>query len=407
MPRKKMEAPKNMSMCEELTLGSVLEAFPRSQIETVLDKHGRNTERFRLLPAFLTVYQVIMIGFYGEASLREILRVMLEKLLNLFAFAKPQIAQRSSITTARQKVGHEVLKELFEANVRPVATKEHKGCFFKDLRIVAVDGSEIELINSKENSAFFGKRLNQHGEAGYPTMRLVSLIECGTRIMFAAATGGVHDGELALFEKLHEKLEPGMLLLADRYYYSFKLWCKLGRMGVKLLFRMKTGLAMRKLRRLKDGSYVVEIIPPPGAIAEGVCKKGEKILARVIEYETQYRNGEKGELTRLMTNILDENYATAEELARLYAERWNIETGLCEFKTWLKRPKKAFKSQLSDLVVQEFYGCMMAHYVVRKTMAAAALKGDIAPAELSFIHSLRVLKRKFQAFSPSELQDVS
>ena len=99
MPRKKMNAPKNMSMCEELTLGSVLNAFPRSQIETMLDKHGRNTKRFRLLPAFLTVYQVIMIGFYGEASLREIFRVMLEKLLNLFAFGKLQIADRSSITT--------------------------------------------------------------------------------------------------------------------------------------------------------------------------------------------------------------------------------------------------------------------------------------------------------------------
>jgi len=400
MSRRIAEKKIDFSPSYEIALGNVMSTFPRKQINRILEKHGRKSERDRRLPTFLTVFLIIMFGFFGEGKFREVLRILMERLPWFFSKENIKVPVDSAITKVRQKVGYEVLKEMHDDYVRPIATKKHKNCFFKGYRIVAVDGVELSLIDTFANREYFGKPRTSVGECASPVLRSAVLIECGTRVMFATELGGVRDSEMQLFNKLHDKLESGMILLADRYYYNYRLWLKLGKQGVKVLFRLKCNLETKILWDLPDGSHLVEILPPKDLVRSGEFNKDEKILARLIEYVVKFEDGSESEKIRLLTNFLDEQEAPADELANLFPERWNIETGFNEVKTWLKGRGKTLQSQTPELAIQEYYGYILAHYVIRKTMAIASLRNGLSPTELSFVHSIRVIKRKFQAFSP-------
>ena len=102
---------------------------------------------------------------------------------------------------------------------------------------------------------------------------------------------------------------------------------------------------------------------------------------------------------RLLTNVLDARQAPAQELAALYHERWEIETALDELKTHLRGARIVLRSKTPELVRQEFYGLLMAHFAVRALMHEAALKADIDPDRLSFVHAVRVVRRKLPAFN--------
>ncbi len=394
MPRKPMKASQEMNLSDHLTLGAVMRVYPRKVIETHLDRTGRNSIRVRRLPAFLVVYLVIMLAMYSEVSVRENLRIVLEGLRRKFGNDETPVAGGTAISHQRQRIGKEPFREMFEEIVRPVADKGLKGCFFKRWRIVAVDGNHIEVQNTEENREAFGVHRNQHGESGYPIMKWVCLTECGTRVVFAANVGGVRDSEAELFEPLIERLDAGMIHLADRYYYSFDRWKRCGARGAALVWRVRSNLILKPETVLPDGSYLAWVRPSNKLVRRGVCDKKEKMLARVIEYQVEFEDGTQSEIVRLITSLLDPDDASAEELACLYTERWNVETGFDELKTHLKGSGRVLRSQLPELVEQEFYGFLLAYFVVRKVMADAARKGDVSPAEISFVHAVRVIKRR-------------
>lgn len=126
---------------------------------------------------------------------------------------------------------------------------------------------------------------------------------------------------------------------------------------------------------------------------------------RVVEYRLEAIT-EAEPIYRLITTILEPERAPAKELAALYHGRWEIETALAELKTHLRGARIVLRSKTPDLVRQEFYGLMMAHFAVRGLMHEAALKGDQEPDRLSFLHAVRVVRRKlveFVAFPPLEV----
>jgi hypothetical protein len=256
----------------------------------------------------------------------------------------------------------------------------------------------METADNRENEAAFGRPGASRGKSGYPQIRFVSLVENGTHVLFGTELAGYHTGEMVLAKKVIPHLKAGMLCLADRYFFSFELWQKAQGTGADLLWRVKKNLVLPCYKRLPDGSYLSRIYPSQ----KDRRANTNGIDVRIIEYMLE--GSDSKEVYRLMTTILNLELAPAAELAVLYHERWEIENSLDELKTHLRGSHIQLRSKTPDLVRQEFYGLMMTHFAIRGLMHEAAIKGDIDPDKLSFVHTVRVVRRKlhnFNSFFPS------
>ena len=147
-------------------------------------------------------------------------------------------------------------------------------------------------------------------------------------------------------------------------------------------------------RRLPDGSYLSRIYASTSDRRHHL--KG--IVVRVIDYRLRDVPGAEP-IYRLITTILDPTQAPARDLAALYHERWEIETALDELKTHLRGAQIVLRSKTPELVEQEFWGLLMAHYAIRGLMHEAALSTDIDPDQLSFLHSVRVVQRRMARYA--------
>ena len=268
---------------------------------------------------------------------------------------------------------------------------------------MTLDGSTMETADNRENEAAFGRPGASRGRSSYPQIRFASLVENGTHVLFGTKLAGCRTSEATLAREVITHLETGMLCLADRYFFGFELWQKAHSTGADLLWRVRKNVVLPCVERLGDGSYLSRIY----AYRQKHRSNTNGIDIRVIEYVLE--GGSSKEVYRLVSTILDPEAAPAEELAALYHERWEIETALDELKTHLRGAKIVLRSKTADLVRQEFYGLMLAHFAIRGLMHEAALTANEDPDRLSFVHAVRVVRRKlatFHAIPPSEEEKV-
>jgi hypothetical protein len=372
----------------------------------VLSASGKASQRERDLPAHVVVYYAIALALYMQSSYREVLRCLLEGVQWLLdPGVRLKVAGNSGISQARTRLGWEVMRQLHDELVKPIAVASTKGAWYRGLRLVSIDGSTLEVADELANDQAFGRPGASRGTSAFPQLRFVSLVENGTHVLFGTQLGAYASGEITLAKAVLSALRKGMLCLADRNFFGFQLWVQARSTGADLLWRIKTNLRLPREQPLADGSYLSRIYP-----SERDRRHQRNALSvRVIEYRLQGVS-EAEPIYRLLTSLLDPEAAPASELAALYHQRWEIETALAELKTHLRGAKIVLRSKTPDLVRQEFYGLMMAHFAVRGLMHEAALKADIDPDELSFLHAVRVVRRKLapsHAIPPSTAQNVS
>ena len=377
-----------------ISLGVITAAFPEKAIWSALTNSGKSSVRQRDLPAHVVVYYVIAQALFMQVSQREVLRCLLEGVRWLFGPKIPvKVTGKSGISQARTRLGWEPVKELHDEVVAPIAVKKSRGAWYKGWKLVSLDGSTLDVADTKENQEAFGRPGASRGSSAYPQIRFVSLVENGTHVLFGTEMAGCSTGEITLTKSALKRLKPGMLCLADRNFLGYELWKQAHVTGADLLWRGKKHLRLEREKELPDGSYLSRIYPSE----RDRRKKTNGIRVRVIEY-TLEGVPDAEPLYRLVTTILDHNAAPAEELAALYHERWEIESALDELKTHLRGAQIVLRSKTPDLVKQEFYGFMMAHFAIRGLMHEAALKADEDPDRLSFIHAVRVVRRKLPSF---------
>jgi len=405
MARTIAELPSGTRITDFISLGVLTKTFPFDAIQTVLSGAGKKSIRQRDLPAHVVVYYVIALGLYMQSSYREVLRCLLEGIQWLLGPGSVKVAGKSGISQARTRLGWEPLQQLHDCIVKPIAVESTRGAWYRRWRLISIDGSTLDAADEKDNERTFGRPSASRGKSAYPQIRFVSLVENGTHVLFGTRMGGVDTGEITLAKKVLAFLAAGMLCLADRNFYGFELWNQASATGADLLWRIKKNLRLPCEKRLPDGSYLSRIYASSKEQRHG--QNG--IVVRVIDYRLEGVPGAEP-IYRLLTTILDHEAAPAEELAALYHERWEIETALDELKTHLRGSRIVLRSKTPDLVQQEFYGLMMAHFAVRGLMHEAALKADEDPDRLSFLHAVRVVRRKIARFAsipPSGQESIS
>jgi hypothetical protein len=397
--------PAGSRITDYVSLGVVAKTFPLERIHAALAATGRESVRQRDLPAHVAVYYVIALALYMQSSYREVLRCLLEGIQWLLdPSVRIKVAGNSGISQARTRLGWEPLRQLHDEMVKPIAMPVTKGAWYGRWHLVSLDGSTLDVADEKGNDEAFGRPGTSRGESAYPQIRFVSLVENGTHVLFGSRMADYATSEIALAKAVLPSLSKDMLCLADRGFFGFAMWRQAAATGADLLWRVKKNLLLPCEDRLPDGSYLSRIY----ASEKDKRRRIDGVIVRVIEYRLEGVEGAEP-LYRLVTTILDHEQGPAGELAALYHERWEIETAFDELKTHLRGARIILRSKTPDLVRQEFYGLLMAHFAVRGLMHEAALRADRDPDMLSFLHAVRVVRRKMAAFGaipPSEAQTV-
>ncbi|MCX6071435.1 MAG: IS4 family transposase [Chloroflexi bacterium] len=384
-----------------ISLGVVSQAIPLAKVKAVLAEMGRSSRRQRELPAHVMVYYVIALALFMPVSYREVLRCLLEGLQWLLGPEHAvKVTGKSGISQARTRLGWEVVKRLHDEIVVPVAQPTTRGAWYREWQLVTLDGSTLDVADTVANDAAFGRHHSDRGPAGFPQLRFVSLVENGTHVLFGSLMGPYATGEVTLAHEVVAGLQPGMLCLADRLFYGFPLWERAEATGAELVWRMRKDVQLPRLQSLPDGSYLSRVYRVKADRKDPRNWRTVRVICYTIEGQA-----DDEPCYRLITTLLDPQRAPAEELAALYHERWEIETAFDEFKTHLRGGHIVLRSKTPDLVRQEFYGFLLAHFAIRGLMHEAALKAGEDPDRLSFVHSVRVLRRHLMragAFPPSD-----
>jgi hypothetical protein len=390
MARSAMTMSGGGRIAEHLSIGLLARTYPRERIRNILVRMGLQSKRVRDLPAEALVYYVIALGLFMAVSTGEVLRSLVEGLQWLGGTStKLKVAGKAAISQARTRLGSAPLWELWKESARPIAPEGQPGAFYHGLRLVSIDGSTLDVADTKANLARFGRQESSRGQSAFPQLRFVALCENGPHAIFGVRMGSYGTHETTLAADLLDDLRPGMLCLADRLYPNFKLWQKAQDSGAALLWRTRTNSDLAVEEILEDGSYLSRIYPSE----KDKRRKRNGIVVRVIEYTLEGVEGAEP-IYRLITTLLDAAQYPATELAALYPERWEIEITLDEFKTHMRGGQVVLRSKTPELVEQEFCGMMLAHRAVRCLMNEAASHEKIDPDRLSFIHAIRVVRRK-------------
>jgi hypothetical protein len=369
-------------------LAALEKAISPTDIQQALIDAGRINSRACKLTHEVMMWIVLAMGIFTDLPIRQVFK-QARRLRDT-----ADTPCRSALCVARQRLGIEPVRRLFERTVRPLATLETPGAFYHGLRLVAVDGTLEDVRDTSANVAAFGRPTSgDRGDGAFPQVRKLSLVEVGTHIEFALCTGSYRTGEKTLFPQLLPHLQPGMLLLCDRGFFSYNLWKSVISQGVHLLARLSKGMVLRPIARLSDGSYLAKIYANSYNREKDRCG----IVVRVIKYtlDDPQRVGHQEEHT-LLTSLLDETMHPAWELIPGYHWRWEHELVFDEQKTHQDPPRASkpthVRSETPTGVVQEVYALSLAHFVIRSLMFQAAERAGLDTDRLSFTGCFQILK---------------
>jgi hypothetical protein len=404
------EGPERLT--DHISLGVLTRVYPADVVDAVIERTGALEQRNRLLPSRLMVYYVMALALFSNGSYEEAMRSLLAGMEWLTGrYREWVMPTKAAIYKARTRLGSAVMVELFAQVAKPFADPGGPG-FYKGWRLVSVDGTTLDLADTPANEKAYGRPGTKTDfKSAFPQARVLGLVECGTHAVISAVVSGCHTSEHDLYPAVLADLATDMLAMADRGFFSYTAWKDSAATGAALLWRMKANAVLPVHEDYGDGSYLSAVYPS----SKDRAKDTHGIPVRVIEYNvtTESKATSGNETTdapqtsmfRLITTILDPAAASSEDLAGLYARRWEIESSFDELKTHQRGPNVVLRSKTPDGVLQEIYGCLCAHYAIRSLIGTVAAEFDEDPLSFSFTRTIRAARRSIAArpaFSPSQ-----
>lgn len=378
-------------------------AIPPEAIQQAIGQTHSQQKRQRKLPSELVISLVIAMSLWSSVSMRTVLKNLVHglsmKWIQLGEYW--QVPSSSSISEARQRVGCRVMTQLFELIVHPMASPQTNGAFLGGLRVMAVDGTVIDVPDSPGNARVFGYPGTRPGtKAAFPKVRLVLLVETGTHLIVDALMCPYRIGERVRVQKLLRSVTEGMLLMWDRGLHSYKMVNATIKQSCHYLGRLPAHVKFEVEQVLEDGSYLSWINPDGKSRKQGAIK----IKVRIIEYTMDSDSEPK--TYRLITSLMDLTVFPALLLAAEYHQRWEIESTIDELKTHLLARKTPIRSLKPREVVQEIYGWLLGHWCIRYLMFQAAQRAGISPLRIGFTGTLNVIRRAIPNFQDIEASQL-
>jgi hypothetical protein len=395
-------------LTDHLSVGVLTKFVPRFVVDEVVAECGAGELRSRSLPAHVVVYFVMALALFRDGY-GEVIRYLVHGLRFARTWSRSwSTPSTSALSQARRRLGENVMATLFWRVAVPVAKAGTPGAWAGRFRLFAVDSVWLDMPDTDENKEEFPKA-GDDTLCPLPQAKVTAIGECGTHAVVAAVIGTTKDGEQQLAEELLDVLEPGMLLAADRGFFSFELWRKALATGADLVFRVKSDLHLPVLEVLEDGSYISEVHKPrPGKTRINADQVDNIMLAthirvRVVEYTVETGSKTKDEVFRIITSVLDPGELNAMQIAAAYKERWEIELLFREVECQLRPSRSTLRSKTPTMIRQEIWGLLLTYYAVRAFMAEAADSIDIDPDRISPIRTINIIRRSITdraEFSP-------
>lgn len=348
-------------------LGELTQLVPFEMVEEAVRQTGTLQRRVRDLPSRVVVYLLLAACLFPEAGYTGVWRKLTAGLAGMPTAAPT----RGALAQARRRVGATPLRWLFDLLRGPAAGPRQPQTRWRGLLVCAIDGTTLTVPDSPAMLARFTRQRGNHGGTGYPQVRLVALVACGTRTLIDAVFGPTTAGETTYAPRLLRSLRPGMLLLADRNFGAARLLADIAATGADLLVRLKNDRVLPVLTRHGDGSYLAALGP---------------LRVRVIEAEITITTtaGRRTGRYRLATTLLDHRAHPAGELIRLYHQRWEIETAYLEIKSSVLGGR-VLRARTPQGVEQEIYALLVVYQLLRTAMAdATGTRPGIDPDRASF-----------------------
>ena len=335
-------------------LGELTQQVPFEMVDAALEETCRLQCRVRDLPARVVVYLLLAGCLFAELGYSRVWGRLTAGMGEL-ALAVPSA---SALTQARRRLGPGPLRALFHLLRGPSPA----GVRWRGLLVVAVDGTVMSVADSAANLAVYCKqRGGRNGDSGYPQLRLLALVSCGTRTVIDAVFRPVSAGETTCTPLLLPSLRAGMLLLADRNFAAGFLARQIAGTKADFLIRVRTGRTAPKLpvlRRLPDGSWL--------SLFGGVS-------VRVIDasWTVTTSSGRFTSDCRLVTTLTGTARYPACDLAVLYHERWEVETAYLELKSTILGGR-VLRARTPDGIEQEIWALLVTYQALRTAIADAA-----------------------------------
>jgi hypothetical protein len=364
-------------------LGELTRYLPFELVDDALEQTHTVQRRLRELPSRVGVYFVLALGLFPRLGYSRVW-ARLTAGLSGAAVANPS---EKALRELRRRLGPAPLKALFEVVAGPLAQPRTPGTCYRGLRTVAFDGlNSLRVPDTERNRGWLGRIRYRMGFAGYPTLRLMCLVETGTRSLLGATIGDADDrDEATLARRLLDHLRPGMLLLLDRGFDSITFMSAVAQTGAMLLARVRSQRAPVVLRHLPDGSYLSDLHGLP---------------VRIIEADLALRGQDGTRIQdhyRLVTTLLDAHRYPAVELIRLYHERWEIETAYLALRHTMLDGNLLRSGDRAGLE-QELWALLTVYQLLRRAMVdAVESRPGANPDRASFTTALTAARDQLVA----------